>query len=225
MAEENLDRAARHVLQAVMVRAAVAAGDYPAMTGRRLASQLDLRARAEATGNPVERAGAGDRALCAFLATILSRRGPDVHDYLTGAFGYRPERATGLRHHCGRELLGIELVPHWAPARPRELYICERCGPAYSLPHGFAPPSRLRVDPTALRVEFNAPLVQGGWFAASRQPIGGHREHPLLPRALAPGAGALEARIPTGAGPGLRRFAAALVVDGDYAIFQVPDTI
>ncbi|WP_128378883.1 hypothetical protein [Streptomyces cavernae] len=219
--DETLARAGELLLQAVMVRAAVAADDCPAQLGSRLAALLDGERRRLENGLPPTGQEDTGRALTAFFRVILARRGPDVHDYLTGAIGYSPETDTGRRHDCGRRLLSLELVPRWTTA-PRRLYVCERCGPAYSLPHGFGPPTADRTAGPGIRLTFPAPLPAGGWFVTCLQPVGGHEENAGVPHRLAPGVTTLDVSLPNGTYPGLRRLAVALVTAGDYSTFQFP---
>ncbi|MFI5758516.1 hypothetical protein [Streptomyces sp. NPDC051569] len=237
MPDHAPDRAASRLLQAVTVRSAVAAGDYPSGQGGRLAEMLEHLARRAAyparpapgaagpgtvpAGEPVTDSVA-DRALAAFLSRILSRRGPDIHDYLSGALGYSPERATGLRHFCGRRLLVLQLVPRWTTGGVRDLYVCERCGPACTVPSGGRPPGRIEIDASRVRVEFAEPLTSDGWYTACRQPIGGHPEEPGAPRPLRAGATGLSVELPARTTRGLRRFAIALVADGECVVVQLP---
>ncbi|CAM5604145.1 MULTISPECIES: hypothetical protein [Streptomyces] len=229
------DRGADRLLQAMTVRAAVAAGDCPGESGRRLATLLEELARGavypapsgeEPTvpscgGRPACEADA-DRAFTAFLSRILSRRGPDIHDYLSGAVSYSPERPVAEAHHCGRRLLVVRIVPRWTVGGVRDFYVCERCGPAYALPEGSRPPRRLTVHATRLTVEFAEPLSADGWYTACRQPVGGHPERPGALRRIGAGATSLEVALPAQDAPGLRRFAVALVSDGRCAVVQVP---
>ena len=230
--EHALAHASDRLLQAVTVRAAVAAADYPREAGERLAAALEESARHAAySAGPETTAGArppvtdpdaeADRALAGFLSTILSRRGPDLHDYLSGAIGYSPERTAGQSHACGQRLLVLQVVPRWTIGGVRDLYVCERCGPAFSVPTGAEPP-RILVSGAQLRLDFARPLSADGWYTACRQPVGGHREDPTPPHHLPAGATGLTVALPTTAGAGLRRFAVAVVTGGRYVTAQIP---
>jgi hypothetical protein len=197
-------------LQTHTVRAAIAAGDYPADRGGELIELIT---------DPARDAG---RELSVFLRAVLRARGPDLHGYLGGQLGYGPERAVRARHHCGRRLLVLHLVPHELPDAVRDFYVCERCGPAFAVPTGTEPP-RVRLEgPGAARVTLAAPLPATGWVAAGRQPIGGHHEPQPAPWSVAEGTTELSLRLPADQEPGIRRFAAALVCQGDVVIVQFP---
>ncbi|MET7737590.1 hypothetical protein ABZT02_40695 [Streptomyces sp. NPDC005402] len=226
MADHGVERAARRLTQAVIVRSAVTSGDFPPDEGRRLAGSLEEEAGRFGPGRPTDEppapSAALDRELCAFLAVILARRGPDIHDYLAGVIGYRPERPAGQRHDCGNQLLIVPMVPRWLNGAVRDLHVCERCGPCYSLPSNAPSPLACTLHARALHLQFREPLASGAWYTACRQPIGGHPERALPVRHAPSGACHLCVERPADAGAGLRRFAVALVADGDYATFQLP---
>jgi hypothetical protein len=200
-------RAAARCLQALMVRRAIEMGDYPAALGSDLAHALEgqaCRELAEAPPVATPERDLLDRRLCRFLAEILSRRGPDVHDYLRVWTAYGPQTAIDDLHDCGRRLVRTPLHPRWLTAGERWLDSCERCGTVANQPAGL-PPLRGR-----------------SWYASSLQPVGGHPERPtpvqpltgdLVPAQVAPG------WPDTGLG-GLRRWGAAIVSDGDYVVLQ-----
>jgi hypothetical protein len=225
MSESALHHASSRLLQARTVRSAVAAGDYPVRTGARLAGLLEALGRRNAY-DPVahsrEDDASADRAMAVFLSRILSHRGPDIHDYLSGTIGYSPERPTGIGHFCGQSLLAIAVVPRWTTAGVRDLYICERCGPAFAVPHGSAPPRISVNDGARLRLDFAGPAVADGWYTASRQPVGGHAEPSQPPRPVEAGQEGVTVALPLDATLGLRRFAVALVIGGECVIAQFP---
>ncbi|SEF23481.1 hypothetical protein SAMN05421837_102202 [Amycolatopsis pretoriensis] len=193
-----------------LARAAVAAGDYPASLGANLVEAL--------AGSTTD----ADRLLAHFLGVVLSVRGPDVHGYFGSALGYSPERAVRERHHCGRHQLVFRMVLHDLPEASRDLHVCERCGPASATPTGI-PPARVEIEgPATARVALPGPLRTSGWVAAGLQPIGGHVEAHDHLRPLAPGTSELEFRLSRGNTAGLRRFAAAVVNGGEFAIVQFP---
>ncbi|MCU7822126.1 hypothetical protein [Kitasatospora sp. DSM 101779] len=209
-------RAARRLVQSRIVRRAVAAGDRPA-ADLALADRLADAALQSAPDGEL------DHLLCKFLGATLARRGPDVHDYLSGSVGYSPEEPTGLRHHCGHRLLRLRIVPRDLPAGALALYVCERCGSAHTLPPGGEPP-RAVLGPDTLTLHLPRPLTAGGRYTAARQPIGGHPE-PALPVAeLAAGAREVTVPLPRDGAPGLRRIAVALVADGEFSVHQLPLT-
>ena len=197
-------------LQTRTIRAAIAAGDYPADRGSELI---------ELIGDPASDA---DYELCVFLRAVLRARGPDLHGYLGSALGYGPERAVRVRHHCGRRLFVLPLVPHELPEAVRDFYLCERCGPAFAVPAGAEPPRVTLDDPGTARVTLPAPLPGVGWVASGRQPIGGHHEAQPAPWPVPEGTTELSLRLPVDQEPGIRRFAAALVCQGDVVIVQFP---
>ncbi|MEW1911902.1 hypothetical protein AB0442_26250 [Kitasatospora sp. NPDC085895] len=211
-------RAARRLVQSRIVRSAVAAGDRPD-------ADLALADRLAAAALRPDPAPDGelDRLLCAFLGATLARRGPDVHDYLSGSVGYSPEERTGLLHHCGHRLLRLRIVPRDLPAGALALYVCERCGSAHTLPPGGEPP-RAVLGPATLTLHLARPLAAGGRYTAARQPIGGHPEAALPVAELVPGAREITVPLPRDGAPGLRRIAVALVADGEFSVHQLPLT-
>ncbi|MEU7524213.1 hypothetical protein AB0A74_00605 [Saccharothrix sp. NPDC042600] len=194
-----------------MVRAAVAAGDYPA----RPAEALVARLADDPTGD-------ADRALGRFLAAVLCLRGPDVHGYLAGRLGYSPERPVPQRHHCGRHLLVVRMEPHELPAAARDFYVCERCGPAVTTPADVPAPEVALEGPGTARITLRCPTPAAGWVAAGMQPIGRHPEPHDPPRRVPAGTTELTLRLPERKALGLRRFAVALVCAGDFVVVQFP---
>lgn len=214
--------AARH-LQSLMVQRAIDSGDVP--SGSRLASQLNDQVRLELAGDDSAQAQrhAVDRAFCGFLARVLARRGPDVHDYLHGLVGEGPQHLVPRQHNCGCQLVRARLTPAWLTAGDRWLYACERCGTVANQPvmldlaeWSATRPRRAEVD-----LPFASP---GGWYASSVQPIGGPPDRPsrIRPREASRRWPLLSLPIPRPDGPGLRRWGIAAVSDGDYVILQSP---
>lgn len=197
-------------VQVRTIRAAIAAGDYPADRGTELIDRI------------VDPAADADHELSLFLRVVLCSRGPDVHGYLGDLLGYSPERAVRTRHHCGRRLLVLQLVPHGLPDGVRDFYVCERCGPAFAVPAGTEPPGIVVESEDVARVTLPVPLPATGWVAAGRQPIGGHRESQDDPWPVAEATTELCLRLPADHAPGVRRFAAALICQGDFVIVQFP---
>ncbi|MGF1430818.1 hypothetical protein, partial [Kitasatospora sp. LaBMicrA B282] len=213
--------AARRRLYARLVTRAVDGGDHPPAR-RELATRLAQRAEAAVLpGTPTAGDLELDRQFAEFLADTLALRGPDAHDYLSGTTGYSPEEPTGLRHLCGYRLLRLRVVSREVPGGTLALLVCERCGTAHTLPPTARPP-RLSVTADALTLTFPEPLRTGGWYAAARQPIGGRPEAKAPVRPLAPGTTRLTVPLPADRAPGLRRFAVAVVADGDLGIHQLP---
>jgi hypothetical protein len=205
--------ATNRVTQEMLVRRAVAVGDYEQEEGIRLAESLAASARA------AERADDRlDHDLCLFLERILQRRGPDVHDYLSGVTSYGPQRFTGDNHVCGERLLRLTLNVRPVSGH-RHLHICERCGIVGNVPHGSRVPS-LRMDAEGrLTADIGSEPVRG-WYAVGRQPVGGHGSLSLGVRRLS--TGQFTVTVPIRPTDGLRRWAVAVVLAGDYSVIQVP---
>lgn len=215
MVEPNM-RTAR-LAQAMMVRRAVGAGDWDATAGTALARALEDRAR-DATGD-----GQDDRLdnrLCGFLGHILSRRGPDVYDYLSGMTSYGPQSLMDSRHGCGRLLFRLTVTVNPLRGGHRDIYVCERCGMAGNVSAGSPLPG-VTIGPQGTVV-----VVPGeafgptGWYTAARQPVGGHREESIGVWPLR--GDRIRLKVEIRPGDGLRRWAVALVSTADYAVVQVP---
>jgi hypothetical protein len=216
-------RAAARRLQSLMVQRAIDSGDVP--SGSSLASQLDDQVGLELTGDPSAAAQrhAVDRAFCGFLARVLARRGPDVHDYLHGLISEGPQHLVPRQHNCGGQLVRACLTPAWPTAGDRWLYACERCGTVANQPvtlelaeWSAARPGRAEVD-----LPFASP---DGWYASSVQPIAGRPDRPsrMRTREASHRWPHLSLPVPRPDGPGLRRWGIAAVSDGDYVVLQSP---
>jgi hypothetical protein len=211
--------------QSQIVRSAIKAGDYPQAPGIALADSLVGASPGEASSP--DGAGTGDnhdvdRLLCEFFAAILSERGPDVYSYLHSEVSFAPQIEVSERHDCGCRMVRSPLYPRWPGGAERWLYICERCGTIADCVAGLPAP-RVTVSPGQASVTLPHG-GNGGWHVSSLAPVGGWREQPSLVTSIEPHPETqiITLPLPPNPGPGLRRWALAVVREGDYTIVQRP---
>jgi hypothetical protein len=226
---DGTSRAAARCLQSLLVRQAIASGDYRPRAGAALARALDEQAGRELASHPPPTAAERDlldRRLCLFLAQILARRGPDMHDYLHTLVAAGPQAALAQRHDCGCRMVRAPLEPAWLAGGGRWLYACERCGTVANQPMWLPLSQWTGRDDGSVVVDL--PFEHGrGWYACAVAPIAGHIEDvqdTAQMRAMAAPATwpRLSLTLPDRADRGLRRWGVAAVSDGDFLILQRP---
>ena len=210
-------------MTALMIRQSVRCGDYEAGAGLALARELERRALGvQAPAEVASQASSVDASLAGFFEIALSRRGPDVHDYLSSAMSYESERLTSRVHSCGKRLFLLALVPKlWVHGR-RYLWVCERCGKVCDVSEQSVYVGMRQVDGGFALELPGAWTGRTAWLTASVQPLGGERREPVAARRLTLEPEVRVAFAPPAGELGLRRFAVALVFDGDYVISQLP---
>lgn len=194
---------------AEVAAAASAAGD---------ATDSELAELWTGLGDGASSDGAVDAHLAMFLARILTRRGPDSHDYLGRAVVLGGEELTEARHGCGCRLLVVRLQHVAVRDGVRLLWICERCGKVAEVPDGTVPPQRRLVDQRTLEVDWPTPV----WATIGYAPIGGHHEADAVVRRVQPRDGVVRVQAPVARTPGLRRLAVVLVSGGEVRTLQEP---
>jgi len=209
-------------MQAQLLRSALAAGDLDRVNAQAAWALESASLRALQEG--YESSLALDRRFAEALGRILSCRGPDVYAYFSDAADITSERATGVNHACGAQLLEVALRCLVLRDGWRSLWICDRCGNVAEGPHGAA---RLELEPAGPRqVVARLPGARAGaWLVGSLSPLIGVAEPGLPLRWVDASSLRQGIAVPVrtlSPEEGIRRLGIAVVSEARYLIGQLP---